>query len=63
MLVIQKNGFLPFDSKLKDPFSQFLNINDLLVVHPESDLFHKTGLRAQLAAISQGFVTCRLEVL
>jgi hypothetical protein len=57
MLVIQKNGFLSFDSQLKDPFSHFLNINDLLIVHSKRDIFHKTGLEAQLAAISQRFVT------
>ena len=53
MLVIQKNGFLAFDSKLKDPFPQFLDINDVLIMHSVRYIFNETGLKAQLAAISQ----------
>ena len=39
------NGLLEFDSKLKDPFSHFLNINDMLIVQPERYIFHKLALR------------------
>jgi hypothetical protein len=57
MLVIQKNGFLAFDSELKDPFPHFFDINDMLIMHSVRHVFNETGLKAQLAAISQRFMT------
>ena len=53
MLVIQKNRFLAFDSELKYSFPHFLDINDMLIMHPACYIFNETGLKAQLTAISQ----------
>ena len=52
-----KNGFLSFDSKLMDPFSHFLNINDVLIMHPVCYIFDETGLKADMTSIGQGLVT------
>jgi len=52
-----KSGFFSFDSKLKDPFSHFLNINNILIMHPVRYIFHKTSLKTQLTSIGQKLVT------
>ena len=42
---------------LKDTFSHFLNINNMLMMHPVRYKFNKTGLKAKFTAIGQGLVT------